>query len=77
MGAKKTSDIIPLCHNIPIEEINIDIAEVTMKAATDVSINLKHAQSMMKLLDMLDDLDDIQTVHSNAEISNDILEQLN
>jgi transcriptional/translational regulatory protein YebC/TACO1 len=32
---------------------------------------------MMKLLDMLDDLDDIQTVHSNAEISNDILEQLN
>ena len=28
-------------------------------------------------VDMLDDLDDIQTVHSNAEISNDILEQMN
>jgi hypothetical protein len=26
---------------------------------------------------MLDDLDDIQKVHSNAEISNDILEQMN
>ena len=25
MGAKKTSDLIPLCHNIEIEKINIDI----------------------------------------------------
>ena len=25
MGAKKTSEIIPLCHNILIEDINIDI----------------------------------------------------
>jgi|TARA_B110000495_G_C23014825_1_gene600806 YebC/PmpR family DNA-binding regulatory protein len=71
------NDLVDIKDALSNEEINIDIAEVTMKAATDVSINLKHAQSMMKLLDMLDDLDDIQTVHSNAEISNDILEQLN
>ena len=25
MGAKRTSDLIPLCHNIRIEDINIDI----------------------------------------------------
>ena len=71
------NDLVDIKNALSNEEINIDIAEVTMKTATDVSINLKHAQSMMKLLDMLDDLDDIQTVHSNAEISNDILEQLN
>ena len=71
------NDLVDIKDALSNEEINIDIAEVAMKAATDVSINLKHAQSMMKLLDMLDDLDDIQTVHSNAEISNDILEQLN
>jgi YebC/PmpR family DNA-binding regulatory protein len=71
------NDLVDIKDALSNEEINIDIAEVTMKAATDVSINLKHAQSMMKLLDMLDDLDDIQTVHSNAEISNDILEQMN
>ncbi|MDC0586942.1 YebC/PmpR family DNA-binding transcriptional regulator [Gammaproteobacteria bacterium] len=71
------NNLVDIKDALSNEEINIDIAEVTMKAATDVSINLKHAQSMMKLLDMLDDLDDIQTVHSNAEISNDILEQLN
>ena len=71
------NDLVDIKDALSNEEINIDIAEVTMKAATDVSINIKHAQSMMKLLDMLDDLDDIQTVHSNAEISNDILEQMN
>lgn len=71
------NDLVDIKDALSNEEINVDIAEVTMKAATDVSINLKHAQSMMKLLDMLDDLDDIQTVHSNAEISNDILEQMN
>jgi|TARA_B110000116_G_scaffold158861_1_gene137452 YebC/PmpR family DNA-binding regulatory protein len=71
------NDFVDIKDALSDEEINIDIAEVTMKAATDVSIDLKHAQSMIKLLDMLDDLDDIQTVHSNAEISNDILEQLN
>ena len=71
------NDLVDIKDALSNEEINIDIAEVTMKAATDVSIDLKHAQSMMKLLDMLDDLDDIQTVHSNAEISNDILEQMN
>ena len=25
MGAKKTSDLMPLCHNIGIEDVNIDI----------------------------------------------------
>ena len=28
MGAKKTSGIIPLCHNIGIENIDIDIQEI-------------------------------------------------
>ena len=71
------NDFVDIKDVLSNEEINIDIAEVTMKATTDVSIDLKHAQSMIKLLGMLEDLDDVQAVHSNAEISNDILEQLN
>ena len=71
------NDFVDIKDVLSNEEINIDIAEVTMKATTDVSIDLKHAQSMIKLLDMLEDLDDVQAVHSNAKISNDILEQLN
>ncbi len=29
MGAKKTSDLIPLCHNIDIENIDIDIVNLS------------------------------------------------
>ena len=31
IGTKKTSELIPLCHNIPIENINIDIKTLTDK----------------------------------------------
>tara|TARA_B100000029_G_scaffold503314_1_gene580005 strand:- start:104 stop:568 length:465 start_codon:yes stop_codon:yes gene_type:complete len=36
IGAKKTSDLIPLCHNIMIENVNIDIQ--TVKKDTSVKI---------------------------------------
>ena len=36
LGAKKTSDLIPLCHNIKIENINIDIQE--MKKITSLKV---------------------------------------
>jgi transcriptional/translational regulatory protein YebC/TACO1 len=31
---------------------------------------------MMRLIERLEDLDDVQNVYSNADISNDIMEQL-
>jgi transcriptional/translational regulatory protein YebC/TACO1 len=31
---------------------------------------------MIKMLEMLDDIDDVQQVYSNADISDEILEQL-
>ena len=36
IGAKKTSDLIPLCHNIMIENVNIDIQ--TVKKDTSIKI---------------------------------------
>lgn len=51
-------------------------AEVTMRASTSSELNLKEATSMLKLLDLLEDLDDVQKVYSNAEISEEILAQL-
>ena len=71
------NDFVDIKNVLTKENINIDHAEVTMRASTDVEIDFKHAQSMIKLLDMLEDLDDVQAVHSNAEISDDIIEQLN
>jgi len=39
MGAKKTSEIIPLCHNILIEDVNIDI--ITNKKEHSLLIEAK------------------------------------
>ena len=41
MGAKKTSDLIPLCHNIGIEKVNIDIKTNTKKCSLIVIANVK------------------------------------
>jgi YebC/PmpR family DNA-binding regulatory protein len=53
-----------------------DNAELTMRASTSAELDAKAAASMIKMLEMLDDLDDVQQVYSNAEISDEILEQL-
>ena len=41
MGAKKTSDLIPLCHNIEIEKINIDIKTNKKNYSLIVIANIK------------------------------------
>lgn len=51
-------------------------AEITMNASTNVRLDLDGAQKVMRMIDMLEDLDDVQNVYSNADIPNDILEQL-
>lgn len=52
-------------------------AELTMRAATSTTLNLETAQKMMRLLEMLEDLDDVQQVYSNADMSEEIMAQLN
>lgn len=51
-------------------------AEITMRAAIDVSVDRDCAESIMKLFDMLDELDDVQKVYSNADIPDEVLAEL-
>ena len=51
-------------------------AEVTMRPSTTAELDEGQAGSMLKMLDMLEDLDDVQDVHTNADISDDIMERL-
>jgi YebC/PmpR family DNA-binding regulatory protein len=53
-----------------------EMAEVTMKASTSVDLNVDDAQKVMRMVDMLEDLDDVQNVYSNAEFSDEVMEQL-
>ncbi len=51
-------------------------AEVLMKPSTSVDLDLEGAQKVMRLIDMLEDLDDVQNVYSNADFSEEVMEQL-
>ncbi len=46
-----------------------EVAEVTMRPESAVSLSGEDGQRMQKLLDLLEDLDDAQAVFHNAEIS--------
>ena len=56
--------------------LKAESAEVTMRASTNATLEVKEAGSMVKMLEMLEDLDDVQDVYSNADISEDVLAQL-
>jgi YebC/PmpR family DNA-binding regulatory protein len=51
-------------------------AEVTMLASTEVDLDAENAEKLMNVVDNLEDLDDVQNVYSNANISDEVLAQL-
>ncbi len=51
-------------------------AEVTMRASTNTVLGVDDAGKMVRLLDMLEDLDDVQQVYSNADIPDEVMEEL-
>jgi len=57
--------------------LDISNAEVAMVAALKVDLDLEGAEKIMRLIDALEDLDDVQDVYTNAEISTEIMDQLN
>ncbi len=53
--------------------LEAELAEVTMRPSTNVSLGAEDAQRMVRMLEQLEDLDDVQQVYSNADISEEIL----
>lgn len=51
-------------------------SEVTMLAENEVDLDPSDAEKVVRLLDMLEDLDDVQKVYTNANITEDVLNQL-
>ncbi len=51
-------------------------SEVTMQADNKTELDAKSAEKMLRLIDVLEDLDDVQDVYSNADISDDVLAQI-
>ncbi|MEH6687802.1 MAG: YebC/PmpR family DNA-binding transcriptional regulator [Halopseudomonas sabulinigri] len=51
-------------------------ADLVMVPSTLAELDLDAAEKVVRLVDMLEDLDDVQNVYSNAQISDEIIEQL-
>ena len=51
--------------------IEVENAEITMKADTTVPVDQEMGEKVLRILDFLDEVDDVQEVHSNAEFPND------
>lgn len=50
--------------------------KVTMQAEILTQMDVKDAEKILRLVDVLEDLDDVQGVYSNAEISEEVMAQM-
>ena len=62
------NDFEPVKTALEAAGLKAELAEVTMKAATDTVLVGEDGVRMQKLLDALDDLDDVQEVYTSAVI---------
>ena len=51
-------------------------AETIEKPTTFTEVTFDDAEKIMRLIDVLDELDDVQEVHTNADFSDEVMEQL-
>ncbi len=54
----------------------VSSAEMTQLPITEVAVDRRTAPRVLRLVDALEDLDDVQSVYSNFEISDEIMEAL-
>ncbi len=57
------------------EQLKIVSADLSMQPKTRIELDDNAALSVLKLVDKLEDLDDVQTVYTNAEIPDHVMEK--
>ena len=79
------NDLVVIASTADFENVKIALrdagfecenAEVTMIPKTNVRIDGKEAEHMIRLMESLEDSDDVQNVYSNFDISEELLEAL-
>jgi YebC/PmpR family DNA-binding regulatory protein len=56
--------------------LDTEAAEVTFNASTSAELDRDTAERLLKLVDTLEDLDDVQAVYHNADISDELMAEL-
>jgi YebC/PmpR family DNA-binding regulatory protein len=60
---------------LEVKEIKLASAELAALPTTNVKLEERQAQTLLKLISKLEDLDDVQNVYANFDIDEQILEQ--
>jgi len=66
-------DLKKVREAIEKENIEFNLAEITMLPKSYVKLEAKAAEQMMKLMDALEDHDDVQNIYANFDIPDEIL----
>jgi YebC/PmpR family DNA-binding regulatory protein len=59
------AEVVAAMEGAGLEPAN---SEITMRASTEIELDLETGQKVLRFLDVLEDLDDTQAVYSNADI---------
>jgi YebC/PmpR family DNA-binding regulatory protein len=71
-----TNDFSDIQEALIAKGFNAESAEVTYDAEVKAELDVEMAGKIMNLIDKLEDLDDVQSVYSNANFTQEIMEQL-
>jgi YebC/PmpR family DNA-binding regulatory protein len=66
-------DFEPVKSAIEGNQISFEVAEVTMLPQSTTNLIGKEAEQMVRLMEMLDDCEDVQKVYTNADIPEEVL----
>jgi len=69
-------DLVAVRTAVTDAGIEYDSADPTFIASVNVPLDIDGARKVIKLVDAIEDLDDVQNVYTNADISDEINEQL-
>ncbi len=72
----EAGDLVRVRRAVTDGAMEYDAADPTFIASVSVPLDLDGARKVVKLVDAIEDLDDVQNVYTNADIPDDVAEQL-
>ena len=72
----EATDLVDVRTALVDAGIDYDSAEASFVPELEVSLDAETAQKVFTLIDALEDCDDVQNVYSNADVSDEVLAEL-
>ncbi len=72
----EATDLVAVRTAVQNAGIEYDSADPTFIASLNVPLDVEGARKVLRLIDAIEDLDDVQNVYTNAEISDEIIAEL-